>query len=229
MKLFVMFMGLMVFPASLQSFEKGEKTIFAIKKLGMKAGEASLTFQGGQKFNGRDAVLIVFRAQALNFFDEEKIYVDHQTLYPLRVERDLNIWGNKEKIVEDYSQPGLVRIMKKAGDKIENQIIEKKGPIDNIYSFIYRFRQDKSIKEGDTFKMILPTKDVEIKFVKTVKIKAGGQIHEAYYLQSDPRQYQVWFDTSSKRTPLRIDGSVGIMSTSMVMDEYQDGEPGKKE
>ena len=120
-------------------FANGEKIIYSIKKMGVKAGEASLVFHGSTRVKNKEVYLIQFTASALNFFDQEKIYVDPKTFYPVMVKRDLNIWGKKERITEEYlTDKGQVKITKNAGGKTTVQTIEKKGAVDNIYCFIYR-------------------------------------------------------------------------------------------
>ena len=69
--------------------------------------------------------------------------------------------------------------------------------------------------------MNLPTKDIVLKLKEITKIKAAGKQFDAYYMTSDPAQYEVWFDTSDKKIPLKIDGAVGFGDTAMVMNEYK--------
>ncbi len=202
--------------------KQGEVIRYRIKNLGMNTGEATLAFKGVQKINGRDVYVIVFTAKAVNFFDEEKIYADAQTLYPLGVERDLNIFGKKEKITESYdAQKGVIKVTKSARGQTTEQIIHKRGVIDNIYCFIYRQRMSGRFQPGDSFLIHLPTKDVTIKLVKKTQVAAAGRKFDAYYMESDPPQYKVWFDTGAKKIPLRINGSAGLGSTAMIMTEYR--------
>ncbi len=199
----------------------GETITYSIKKLGVKAGEAILTFHGKQNWDGKEVLLITFEATALNFFDQEKIYIDPKTFFPLRVERDLNVFGKKEKIFEDYDSPqGIVKITKMVGDKKIQKTIQKMGNIDNIYCFIYRYRKHGQFNLGDTLKINLPTKEVEISLEKVNTIKAAGQVFDSYFMQSNPKKYQVWFDTGPHKIPIRIDGAVGLGNTSMVMEKY---------
>ena len=203
-------------------FKKGEVISYNIKSLGVSGGKATLTFEGLQDYNGKEVYLIVFTARAMNFFDEEKIYADKETFNPVAVTRDLNIWGKKEKITEEYDQEkGMIKITKNEGAAT---VIGRPPPIDNIYCFIYRYRKSGNFKIGDSFAMTLPTKDVRIKLVKTTKVKAAGQVFDAYYMESDPGKYKVWLDAGPKRIPLRINGAVGINDTAMIMMDYKEGE-----
>lgn len=213
-------------PAAAQSggfpFEPGETVTYAIKKLGVKVGEAILVFKGLEQHAGQNYYHIAFTARAMNFLDEEYIFVDPQSLYPVRVERNLNIFGKKERILEIYDQAkSEIRIVKTVKGKETQQTIRKNGAIDNIYCFLYRFRRETAIDQKGSFEMKLPTRDVVIEFVEQDELKAGGKTYQTLYLQSAPKEYKLWFDSGAKKVPLRIDGAMGIASTSLVMMDYK--------
>ncbi len=196
---------------------------FNIRSLGVRAGGATLTFEGLTDLNGQQVYLLTFEATAMNFLDKERIYVDTQHFYPIRVTRDLNIWGSQEQIVEDYDQQDFsVRIVKrvKGQDDPEETVIQKDGKIDNIYCFIYRFRVQEDVQIGQSLQMNLPTKDVMMNLVRQTRIKALGQTLDAYYLDTVPSEYSVWLDMSADRLPLRIDRGGFIGGTSMVLTEH---------
>ena len=202
-------------------FHKGETIEYDIKKFGIKVGEARIVFKGKDQINSREAVLIVFTSHAPRFYDEERIYLDPDTYYPIVVKRNLDIFGKKEVILEDYSPTeGMVRIIKQAGGKKTEQVIKKDKALDNIYGFIYRYRKEGRFKVGDTLKVYLPTKDIDINLVKQDRIKIAGKGYDTYFMQSIPAQYKIWFDSQADRIPLRIDGSVGLSKTSMVLRRY---------
>src|SRR6185503_16960846 len=104
-------------------FLPGETIQYDIKKV-FSLGKASLTYNGPQTVNNQELVLITFRTEGLNFYDEEKIFVDPVDFYPLVVERDLDIWGKKERIREVYDQKaGKITITKIADKKKSQQVI----------------------------------------------------------------------------------------------------------
>ena len=70
-------------------FKKGEKIYYSVKQMGAKVGDAVLEYKGEVYQEQKKCVLIVFTAKGFNFFDEERIYVDPETLFPLKVMRDL--------------------------------------------------------------------------------------------------------------------------------------------
>jgi len=204
-----------------ERYQRGEVVHYDIKKVGLRVGSASLTYHGPVEVKGGQFILITFKAQAMKFYDEERIYLHPQTFYPMRVERDLNIWGKKEKIVEEYDQAkGIVRINKRVGEERTTLVIEKKSVIDNVYAFIYRYRESGHFVMNETMNLSLPTKQVKIKVLDKRTFSTAGQDFEAYYMQSEPKQYKLWFDTSPQRIPLRIDGAIGIGKASLIMQSY---------
>ena len=214
--------GIAVAQSGSLPFQPGETVTYAIKKLGVKAGEATLVFKGLEQHQGKSFYRISFTARAMNFLDEENIFVDPQTLYPVRVERNLNIFGRKEKILEIYDHvKGEIQIIKVFKGKETRQTLQKTGPVDNIYCFLYRFRQETAIDQKKSFEMKLPTKDVKLEFVKPDELKIGNKTYQTLYLQSDPKEYKLWFDSGAKKVPLRIDGAMGIASTSLVISDYK--------
>lgn len=205
-------------------FRKGEAIRFSVKQSFMKMGEATLVFEGDTERNGKKCTLIVFTAKGFNFYDEERIFVDGVTFLPQVVMRDLNIFGNKEKIVEEYDQAlGRIKVTKTVeGHAPAVTVIEKKGPIDNIYGFIYRYRKQEKLVKDEKFDVRLPTLDLKITGVKDMEFKAAGKTYQAVLLNSVPPKYSIWMDKSEKRLPLRIGGAIGIANTVMTMIEYKE-------
>ena len=191
---------------------------FTIKKLGVKVGEATLFFGGRVKIKGRDAYSVVFTAKSFNFFDEEKIYIDPKTFLPMEVQRNLNIFGKQEKITEEYSsEKRSVKIVKVSGGKTQERTIAKSEPIDNIYCFIYRYRITGNLEEGESWVMHLPTRNVKINLIKKTQLKVAKKTYDSYFMQSQAKDYQIWFDTNPAKTPLRIDGALGMNNASLVI------------
>ena len=213
-------------PARAQTvpFKKGETIRFSVKQGFMKMGEATLVFEGDVERNGKKCTLIVFMAKGFNFYDEERIFVDPVTFLPQVVARDLNIFGNKEKITEEYDRTaGRIKVTKTVdGGNPTSLVIEKKGPIDNIYGFIYRYRMQEKLVKDEKFDVRLPTLDLKITGVKDMEFKAAGRTYQAVLLNSIPPKYSIWMDKSEKRLPLRIGGAIGIANTVMTMIDYKE-------
>lgn len=200
----------------------GEKITYSIKKFGVKAGTAVLHFVGPAEVKGQKVFLIIFRATGFNFLDEEKIYADPLTLLPLQIERNLNIFGSKERIVEYYSSgPPQVRVVKRTEGKTAEMLLKSDQVVDNIYCFIARYRLQGQFKPGEVLALNLPTQRVEIVLKDQQRIAAAGKNYEAYFLQSRPAKYRLWFDSKEGKLPLRIDGTSRIGPTVMIMQKYE--------
>lgn len=200
--------------------EDGEKIHYNVTQMGFKAGEATLSFIGKTQYQNQETIYIDFYSKGMNFEDQEKIYLDPQRLKPLFVERNLNIFGKKEKILEEYSENHL-KITKTAGGKTTELVIDKKGWVDNIYAFIYRYRQSEKDQSQKEFDIELPTKNLKIAIVRKDSMTIGNKKYEVLFMQSKPAKYKIWFDASQEKLPLRISGAVGLGNTVMVMTEYE--------
>lgn len=202
---------------------RAETINYSIRQMGFD-GEATLTMVGPKDFKGYKTVLIVFKANGVNFSDEEDIYVDPSTYKPLFVERNfsLSVFG-QGKTSEDYiTSKGEVLITKTDGDRVTHQVINKVGPVDNIYGFIFRYRKEGSFKIGDVLSMTLPTKDLKIQLVNRVKLRIGDRTYDSYFMQSQPTRYKIWFDTSEHKWPLRITGTIGFLNSVMTMTGHEE-------
>jgi hypothetical protein len=209
-------------------FARGERIMYSVKQMGVKAGDAVLEFKGDAYLDGKKLTLIVFTAKGFNFFDEERIYVDPVTFSPVKVLRDLNIFGNKENIMEEYPRDkGTIRVTRTADGKTTVKDIEPPSSgdgnarVDNIYGFLYRLRQGNPVKVGSRSELHLPTLNLMISGVKRVDFNAAGKKYNAVMLQSVPSKYTIWFDEGPQRLPLRIAGALGLSNTVMVMTGYQ--------
>ncbi|NTV28949.1 MAG: DUF3108 domain-containing protein [Candidatus Omnitrophica bacterium] len=201
-------------------YSPGEVIHYNIKQLGVKAGEASLTFVGETQLDGTKVVLIRFASRGPAFFDNEDIYLDPQTFRPVRVQRDLKIFGGHERIEEDYRTEGQVRIRKDADGKVTETVLSTKGPVDNIYGFIYRYRAEGDFSVQKSFAIRLPTVELTMKVIDDGSFKAVGQVFRAAIIRSVPAKYTIWMDKGEKRLPLRIAGAVGLGNTVMTMTGY---------
>ena len=195
----------------------GETLKYAIKKLRMKVGEAEFVFTGPAKKNDQDVLFLTFRSKGFQFNDEEKLFLDPATYRPLFVDRDINLFGKVEKISEVYAKDiGSVKITKTTKSGKEEQVISKSSPLENIYGFIYHYRQSGSFKTGERINLNLPTKNVVMRVKSNVQLKLNGKVYGAYYLESDGGEYKVWFSADDKKIPLRIEGAIGFGKTYLV-------------
>lgn len=202
-------------------YKTGEEITYSIQQLGMKAGKAVLSFKGPQTIDNQETLLIVFTSDGFNFYDEEKIYVDPKTYQPVRVDRDLNIFGKKEKITELYKD-GKIEINKEDAKGNKTTEVLEKGDVDNIYGFIYRYRTEGIFKIGDAIDLRLPTRDIKITVKKNVSFNAAGKKFNSFFMESNPSKYKLWFDSGPHKLPLRIMGAFGAGHTVMIMTAYKE-------
>ncbi len=206
-----------------QPSARAETIHYAIMQMGIEVGEASLRNVGPETYQGKHTFLIIFKAQALNFLDEERIYTDPLSFYPLFVQRNLNIFGQREKILEVYDRAkDEVRVTKTVGGKNTERVLKRTGPIDNIYGFILRYRRNGSFKIGDVLNVSLPTTDVKIELVRRVNLQLQGKQYDSFFMQSRPAKYKIWFDSTAQKWPLRISGAIGIANTAMEMTSHEE-------
>ncbi len=205
-------------------FVPGEKIHYSVKQGMFKAGNAVLEFKGDAYLEGKKYTLITFLAKGFNFYDEERIYADPVTLLPQKVMRDLNIFGNKENIMEEYSfKDSFIRITKVAGGKttIQDISITNSSATDNIYTFLYRTRLQEEIKVGKVVDLQLPTLTLKFQGVQQVSFNALGKKYQSVMFRSVPAKYTLWFDPGPQKLPLRISGALGISNTVMVITGYE--------
>lgn len=215
-------------PTETVAFEKktpffaGEKIVYAVKMGPLKMGTSTLEFLGKTKLSNRELDTIVFRTTGLNFFDEEKIYAEPDTFYPVRVERTLNLWGRKMDIVEDYdSKDNSWRLTKREGRKITQEVFKSPERIQNFIAVVYFYRQMSDIGISKPLSFNFFTTKVKMQVTKTVDFSIGNKVYQAYLLESLPRKYRVWLDTSERKIPLRIDGSmIGFGNMALLMREF---------
>ena len=226
MRLFCLFIVFVLCPLSAGTqqapFRVGEVITYDIKQLGIKAGQATLTFSGETRQEGRNLFLVVLKADGFNFFDQEEVYLDPTTFFPVLVLRDLNIFGKKEKIREDYLQDAKkIYIHKTSGSKVTEQVLDTRGAVDNIYGFIYRYRLNGSFRPGKDMDIHLPTQDLKIGIVKMIGIDVARRKVASAYMESRPDKYKIWFGIDHRHIPLKITGAVGVGNTVMTMTDYK--------
>ncbi len=204
-----------------QDIRPGETIIYDIKKF-FNVGEAVLAYKGPVHLQDKEAIQITVTTKAVNFYDQEDLFLAPQTFYPLMVKRDLNIFGKKEKITEYYDQQkGNVHLVKVAGGKTTEQTLNKKPPIENLYGFIYHFRLNSELSSAKEITLHLPTKDVQMKNQGEAKVNASNKDYDTFFWQSSPKQYSLWFDKQGNKLPVKIDGAVGMTSAVMVLREVK--------
>jgi len=203
-------------------FLKNEKLKYAINLGGIKIGRAELTYSGPTMIQSQKAELFIFSSRAMNFYDVEKIYADTIDLLPLRIERELNLWGIRMSILEEYNQKeNLVHITKTQGKKINKDTISFDSNVQNIILLVYKYRTKKELKIGQIDNFSLPTKKITIKVTRLETIKAHAGIFNAYLLESDTGGYRFWLSAEKDRLPLKLQGFSRLGATSLVLSKIE--------
>jgi len=203
-----------------EPFLKGEVIHYDIEKFKLKVGEATLVYNGVVEIQGKEALSITFTANGFKFLDEEKIYIDPKTFYPILIKRNVIMFGKEEKIMEFYDlKKGKVRIVKTAKGKTTEQVIEGGRQFDNIYGFIYRHRQLSSSDQDKVLNIHLPTRDLQFELVQRSTFSIEGREFNADHMYSIPKKFELWFDNGPKRIPLKIRGALGFGNMSMVFKD----------
>jgi len=179
---------------------------------GKKSGSVEWHYLGRQACQGKEAELLKIDSDTkiLSFFDltsHEKIYLAVDDYLPLRVERDLVVFGNKEQIVETYYQDqdyvGIVKSSK--GDKKQSMILRQKAPIRHIMALLYFFPAREMFKPGETMDFNLPTCSVHIRVDSLREIDIQGIKRKAWLLiGTGGKRFNLWID-EEKKYPVRIE------------------------
>lgn len=206
------------------TFLKGERIDYSIKLRGVGIGRASLVYQGVVNLGGRKARKVVFSTDTFNFKDKETIYADVETFLPLRIEREINNWGRKMYITEDYDQANnTVTITKNKKGRISSRRITQDGNLQNVILLTYLYRKSGDFTMNKHFPVTLPLRKMVMRVEKQEKIKTPYGTFMSYLVNSSPRGQRIWFGTTSKALPLQIAGGAFFGSTRLVIIGYQEG------
>ncbi|MEK6714781.1 MAG: DUF3108 domain-containing protein [Candidatus Omnitrophota bacterium] len=204
-------------------FEQGETISYAVKLGGIKIGNAELTYKGKTKLNDKDAHLIIFSTDTLNFKDTETMYAALDTFLPLKIERDINKWGKKIRIVEEYDQLNhKVKITQ--FDKTRNQTkeIAQDAQIQNVILLTYFLRKLSNFELGREFAVTLPLAKLIMRFTKEEQARIPCGVYRTYLAESFPKGHKIWFESSEKAIPIRISGPSIAGKVNMVMMDYKE-------
>ncbi len=205
---------------TIQSDYAGEKIIYDVKIGNLYLGRAEFNNMENIKLDGRFLSVMTMETKLAQFTDKEIIYSDPKTLLPIRVERDILKWLNREKILEDYDQNNFtVTIIKDTGPDKEKLVIKKDAPIHNAVLLPYYVRRIPSLSIGRIIIANLPTRRLEIKLVSIEDIKVPAGTFKSYHFKSIPKQIEIWISTDERKIPLKIQGN-GLFGYSMVMSKY---------
>lgn len=196
-----------------------EKIVYAL----YPAGKAEYENKGIVEKDGRRLLLVTFKTWALGFRDTEKIYVDPATLLPVKVERDVRMWGIKENLNEEYNQKNFVLTVTKYknGKKTQGYVFQKDGPLHNAVFLPFYLRSIPKLEVGWSFDARFPTEfRIRLDSIEEITVPAGK--FTAYRFSSIPKKFEIWVSQGNPRVPVKIKDISGLGYT-MVMKEYLGG------
>jgi len=196
---------------------RGEKITYAMRPL----GKAVYTDLGQKQLDGKTVNVATFRTEVVGFEDTETISTQPESFLPVRVERDITMWGKKEYIIEEYlAKDNTLKITKfKERKEVEVLTFKEDGPIYNAVILPFYLRTLDNLDIGWKMTIRLPAKfEVELVAVEQIKVPAGRFI--AYRFASNPDKFEIWVAKDNPRVPLKIK-DVGILGYTMVLEKYE--------
>lgn len=162
---------------------------------------------GTVDFRGNKANLVVFSTKLPTFTDTETIYSDPKTRLPILVERDLSIFGQKEYLKEDYYPlVNTLSIVKyKNGKQVDQYFFKGRAPIQNAILVPFLLRNEKDLKIGSTFDIILP-QEYKVKLIDIEEVKVSSGKYKAYHFTSVPAKFEIWISADIHRLPVKMKG-----------------------
>lgn len=190
-------------------FHGAEKLVYKVSFNGLNVGKIEWKYLGKKILKEKevDVLSVCSDTHLLEFFNltsKEKVFLDSSTLLPLKVERDVIFFTNKELIQECYDQEhGKIRILRSNSKKEE--LISQDKPIHNILALLYFFPKDIVLKEGKILEFNLPTQKFTIRVVKhSCEKTKQGQRKVCYLIGKGQRSFKLWLDTE-ERFPVRLE------------------------
>jgi len=197
-----------------------ETITYDIKMGGVNLGKAVFQHMASAEINGRVLNKASFETDLARFKDTEIIYSDPKTFLPVKIDRDIVNWFNREKITEDYDQENFrVTITKYKGSKQDKRVIQKDSAIHNAILLPHSVRRVTKLDPGYIFLVNLPNRKLQMKLVSLEDIKTGGGTFKAYHFESIPKQIEIWISADENRIPIKMQG-VGAFGYLLVLKEY---------
>ncbi len=204
-------------------FKKGETIIFGVYSKGIKVGSGKMVYHGIKNVGGQDLQHITFNISTFSVKDEEDVFGSLDFSSPVVIYRDVHLFGRHEIIQEEYATDARsLKILKSINNKpVPEVVVHSKEPMTNVLLLIYSLRNEKTLKTGASFKIVLPTQAFELKVQSSRKIKVPKGSFDAAYLESYPSKYKVWLDSGKEKLPVRIQGlAAGGMMYLALVDVY---------
>ncbi|MBF0571554.1 MAG: hypothetical protein HQL12_06740 [Candidatus Omnitrophica bacterium] len=204
---------------------KGERIVYGIAPM----GRAEYNDLGEVDLDGQRFGCVTFRTQAMGFDDTEKIYIDEQSRLPIKVERDVLWWLDKEFLVEWYDQKNFELSISKFKSKkmVKQYVFKEDGSIQNAILLPFYLRTIHNPNIGWEIKARLPEEFIiRLESFDEVKVPAGKFM--TYHFTSIPDKFEVWISKDNLRLPVKIKG-LGVFNYMLVMTGHFLEKPQPKE
>ncbi len=204
----------------------GDKNILRYKVSfnGIPSGIINWQYLGQEVLGGVDVDVLRVTSNAkimnlLNLESDERVFLESKTSLPLKVERDLKVFGKKEVIKEVYNQKeGYVELINKTTEVKKSTIYQDK-PIQNILALLYFFPDDIKLISGKWMNFNLPTCKIRIKFIKERILNIGKEKINTYFLIGrGAKRFSLWLDKKTK-LPLRLEFISFAGKITIIRDE----------
>lgn len=191
-------------------FKDGEVIKFGIYSYAIRVGSGRLNYTGLKTMDAKVCRHIIFKVSTFSVNDEEDIYGSLDFAFPVRVERNVTLFGKNEVISENYEEDNKsVSISKRVNDsspEIEN--IQSQEQLNNVLLLIYQLRNDSDIKEGKTYHINLPTQKFDLVVYARERIKVPLGVFDVFFIESKPPKYKIWIEAKDSRIPVKIQGLI---------------------
>ncbi len=193
-----------------ERFGNSQKLTYQVFYNGIPSGYIYWSYRGLGKIGTKTVEVLRVSSDAgifnlLDLTSDEEVFLEAATYLPLKVKRDIVLFGKTEQIEEIYNQDkGYVQIIRQ-GNEQKEEIIRQDKPIHNILALLYFFPQDFKLEKDKWITFNLPTQKIKIKFVKERPLKTGGgEISTYFLLGRGDKWFNLWLDKFT-RLPLRLE------------------------
>lgn len=191
-------------------FKNKEKLVYEVSFNGIPSGYIEWKYLGKEDVEGKPADVLSVNSgtkiiEVLNLTSREKVFLDSKTHLPLKVERDITLFGKKEFIEEFYNQTeGYVKIVRSNSQSKEELFYQDK-PIHNILALLYFFPKDIDLEKDKWMHFNLPTQKIKIKMVSQRVLSVDKKEKNTYFLIGrGAKRFNLWLD-KEERLPLRLE------------------------
>ncbi|MEW5768569.1 MAG: DUF3108 domain-containing protein [bacterium] len=207
-------------------FQVGEKLIYEVKILGIKAGKQTIKIDSKTKLGQEEVYCLTSETASSSFlslfykvYDRIQTYIGVNDLLPRYIKADIHEGGKIRHTKTQIDQGDLTAVVREE-NKPEKKLEIAPNTID-VTSLIYYLRT-KEFEVGDTFDLGIINTGSGVKFLntrveiverKTIEVPLG-EFTALLAREDKDGGIGIWFSDDRLRLPLRIDATtpVGVLS-----------------